>query len=238
MLRTLLNIRYKIILDHLVGQFELHPKAFCVAAGNLSSDKAVVNQMSTALQSRMAHLTLRVDKNEWVKWAIESGIDSRVIAFIQYRGDLLHSFDPNHTAETFACPRTWEFASRIIEDDASVGSNLMPLLVGTVSQSPAAELRTFCNIWEELPQLEDIAKAPDRAVVSSNSATAYATVGMLASAVDLSLIDPICKYVRRLGSEFQLVFVRMAFKYNRTLIQNPTFQQMLKEFRNDMKEDD
>lgn len=238
MLRTLLNIRYKIILDHLVGQFDLHPKALCVAAGNRSSDKAVVNQMSTALQSRMVHLTLTVSKDEWVKWAIENNIDTRVISFIEFRQDLLHSFDPNHQHDTFPCPRTWEFVSRIVEDDESIPVSLLPLLVGTVSSGPATEFRTFCDIWQELPRLEDIARSPETAIISKSAQTNYATVGMLASSVELTTIGSICKYVRRMPNEFQLVFVRMAFKYNRTLIQNATFQQMLKDFRQDLKEED
>lgn len=229
---------YKIILDHLVGQFDLHPNALCVAAGNLSSDKAVVNPMSTALQSRMSHLTLRVDKDEWVHWAIENNVDARVIAFIEYRDDLLHDFNPNHTSDTFPCPRTWKFMSDLVEDDESISSSLMPLLVGTVGGGAAGEFRTFTEIWRELPSLKDISVSPERTTLPKEGATCYATVGMLASSVDLTSIEPICKYVRRLGSEFQLVFVRMAFKYNRTLIQNPTFQQMLKDFRKDLKDEE
>lgn len=228
---------YKIILDHLVGQFDLHPKALCVAAGNLSSDKAVVNQMSTALQSRMLHLTLGVDKDEWVQWALNHGIDARVIAFIEFRKDLLHSFNPNHQDETFPCPRTWEFVARYIEDDEKIGVSLMPALAGMVSGGPASEFFTFCEIWQDLPSLESIARSPSQTPVSSDSATRYATVGMLASSVDLTNIEPIVTYVKRMSHEFQLVFVRMAFKFNRTLIQNATFQRMLQEFRQDMKED-
>lgn len=229
---------YKIILDHLVGQFDLHPNALCVAAGNLSTDKAVVNPMSTALQSRMSHLTLRVDKDEWVQWAIENGVDPRVIAFIEYRDDLLHDFNPNHNSDTFPCPRTWKFMSDLVEDDTTISTSLMPLLVGTVGGGAAGEFRTFTEIWQDLPSLKEIASAPKHTNVPREGATCYATVGMLASSVDLNNIQAVCEYVRRLGSEFQLVFVRMAFKYNRTLIQNPTFQQMLKDFRKDLKDEE
>jgi hypothetical protein len=229
---------YKIILDHLVGQFDLHPKALCVAAGNLSSDKAVVNQMSTALQSRMLHLTLGVDKDEWVQWALRSKIDARVIAFIEFRKDLLHNFNPNHQDETFPCPRTWEFVARYIEDDEKIGVNLMPALAGMVSAGAASEFFTFCEIWQDLPSLEDIARDPNGTAVSGDSATRYATVGMLASNVDLQTIEPIVKYTKRMSHEFQLVFVRMAFKFNRSLIQNATFQTMLKEFRQDMRDEE
>lgn len=229
---------YKIILDHLVGQFDLHPRALCVAAGNLSSDKAVVNQMSTALQSRMMHLTLGVDKDEWVQWALNSGVDARVIAFIEFRKDLLHSFNPSHQDETFACPRTWEFTSKLVEDFPSVPVSLMPALAGTISSGVASEFYTFCQIWQDLPSMEDIAKDPMGTGVSNDSATRYATVGMLASNVDLSNIEPIVKYTKRMSHEFQLIFVRMAFKFNRSLIQNATFQTMLKEFRQEMKEEE
>ena len=44
---------YKVILDRMVGLRKLHSHVAIVAAGNLASDNAIVEDMSTALQSRM-----------------------------------------------------------------------------------------------------------------------------------------------------------------------------------------
>lgn len=95
---------YKLILDRMVGQHKLHEKVAMVAAGNLLTDKAIVNRMGTAMQSRMIHLKLTVNPEKWVKWAESNNIDYRVTSFIQFRPELLHKFNPNHDDVTFPCP--------------------------------------------------------------------------------------------------------------------------------------
>ena len=69
---------YRLILDRQVGQYTLHPDCYIVGAGNLATDKAIVNRMSTALQSRMAHLELQLDHNSWYEWAEDNDIDHRI----------------------------------------------------------------------------------------------------------------------------------------------------------------
>ena len=43
---------YKLILDRMVGSHHLHKNVAIVGAGNLETDNAIVQPMSTALQSR------------------------------------------------------------------------------------------------------------------------------------------------------------------------------------------
>ena len=46
---------YKLVLDRMVGQYKLHPSVRIVCAGNLITDRAIVTELSTAMQSRMIH---------------------------------------------------------------------------------------------------------------------------------------------------------------------------------------
>lgn len=96
---------YKIILDRMVGNHKLHKNVAIVAAGNLETDNAIVQPMSTALQSRMAHLELVVDSKEWVDWASSNEIDYRITSYINFRPDALYTFSPDHTDKTYASPR-------------------------------------------------------------------------------------------------------------------------------------
>jgi hypothetical protein len=95
---------YKLVLDHEVGLNKLHPKVYKMAAGNLKSDGAIVNDLSTAMQSRMVHFGLSLDVDAWVDWATKAGIDFRVIAYINWKPEKLQAFDPNHSDRTFPCP--------------------------------------------------------------------------------------------------------------------------------------
>ena len=95
---------YRLILDREVGNHKLHPNVKMVAAGNLETDGAIVNTMSSALISRFAHLKVKLDKKEWLDWATSSGIDYRITSFIGFKKDLLYTFNPDAT-EPYASPR-------------------------------------------------------------------------------------------------------------------------------------
>ena len=96
---------YKVVLDRYVGQTKLHKNTAIVCIGNRATDNAIVNRLSTAMQSRLIHLELAVDTGIWLtKWAPLNGIDHRIMAYIDYRPDNLYNFDPNHNDKTFATP--------------------------------------------------------------------------------------------------------------------------------------
>ncbi len=44
---------YKLVLDRQIGMHNLHKRVAIVCAGNKATDKAIVNRLSTAMQSRM-----------------------------------------------------------------------------------------------------------------------------------------------------------------------------------------
>src|SRR6185312_1193369 len=103
---------YQLVLDRRLGEYALPDGWTVVAAGNNQSDRAVTNRMSTALASRFVHLEYAVHLDDWCKWAVEHDLPPELIAFIRFRPNLLHAFDPQSTERTFPCPRTWEFMRR------------------------------------------------------------------------------------------------------------------------------
>jgi len=213
---------YKLILDKQVGQYNLHPDVYIVAAGNLATDKAIVNRTSTAMQSRMVHLNLNVNKDEWLQWAVTSDIDHRVISFIEFRGDdLLHRFDPNHNDDTFPCPRTWQFLSDIVKDREDIDTHLdLIISEGTVGKGAAREFHSFIKIYSELPNIKDIMANPESIHISNESSIRYALSGYVASNITDSNVDTLYKFIERLPKEFQVLVWRKAIKTNPTLMQS------------------
>lgn len=96
---------YKLVLDRMVGTYHLHKNVAIVCAGNLESDNAIVQPMSTALQSRLVHMELVVDAKEWDDWASENGIDHRITSYMKFKPGNLYTFSPDHTDKTYASPR-------------------------------------------------------------------------------------------------------------------------------------
>ena len=212
---------YKIVLDKEVGQHRLHPKVAIMCAGNLDTDKAIVNRLSTAMQSRLIHLQLDVSHKDWMTWAHANKIDYRVISFLNYKKELLHAFDPTHSDKTFPCPRTWEFLSDIIKPFKHIDNTKAPLISGTIGEGPGMEFTVFCAIFDNLPKLADIIKNPLGTNLPDDPAVNYAITGMLSNNLTTSNAGPIMPFIDRMGVEFQIITLRGAIKNDPTLADIP-----------------
>lgn len=204
---------YQLILDRKLGEYTLPDNTAIVAAGNRQSDRAVSTRMSSALSSRFLHSDIDVDTDDWSTWAIGAGIAPEVIAFIRFRPELLNDFDPQkNTGHTFACPRTWEMASRIMAT-GPMGADEYDTLAGTIGEGAATEFCAFLRIFRDLPNPDAVLLTPDTAAIPSAPATLYALSGALARKASATNADRLFTYANRLPSEFSVLLATMAIKY-------------------------
>lgn len=213
---------YKIILDNMIGQQRLHKKVAIMGAGNLQSDKAIVNRMSTALQSRMVHFEMEIHNDHWSEWANQAGVDLRIQAFIKFKPDALHSFNPSHNDKTYACPRTWDFLSRIIKGWKEIKSTKLAVMSGTIGEGMAREFFGFCSIFESLPTIEEFIRAPESVVISQEPSIRYAISGLLAHHIDETNVDKLIVAVNRLPMEFQVITLVPVLKRIPKLVRDPS----------------
>ena len=215
---------YKIVLDRMVGQHKLHKNVAIVCAGNLETDNAIVQPMSTAMQSRLVHMELVVDAKEWVDWATSAGIDHRITDFVNFKPSCLYTFKPDHTDKTYACPRTWEFANRVLKTVDIQAPHFLKSLAGTISEGVAREFVAFSKIYNELPKIEQVISSPLITPVPTEPSVLFAMVGSLSDKTEITNFEPIMKYITRFPIEFQVVYVRSAIRRNKAVIAQPAFQ--------------
>ncbi|WP_199097289.1 hypothetical protein [Dyella sp. ASV21] len=222
---------YKLLLDRMVGQSNLHKKVLLACAGNLETDRAVVHGTSTAMQSRLVHIEMRCDHREWMQWASKQGIDSRIIGFLEFKPDYLHKFEPDHQDKTFACPRTWEFAHRLVKGESITNSDI-PLLAGTVSAGVAQEFVQFAQIYADLPKMSDILKDPKSAPVPQEPSTKFAMSTVVADHFTDKTADDLAIYIQRYPVEHRVVMLRMVHQRQPQLMRHKAvsgmFQELLK----------
>jgi len=213
---------FKLILDRMVGLHHLHKNCFIVAAGNLITDNAFVEEMPTALQSRLIHIETHADAEEWIDWALKNDIDHRIISYIEYKPDHLHAFKPTHNDRTFACPRTWEFASKLIKDEVSLSddNDLITLLSGTISVGIANEFKIFNKIYKELIKFEQILTDPEKIQVPTEPGILYALTGTISHNASASTMAPLIKFIERIPTEFQVITIRNIIKRDSTMLEN------------------
>lgn len=204
---------YKLILDREVYKHKLHPKCVIAAAGNLTTDRAIVNTQSTATTSRLTHYRMRIDHKVWVDWANSHDIDHRIISLIKFKPEILHKFDPSTNELTFPCPRTWEFASKVITNKKAIDSITKTRLAGTIGEGATVELATYADIYLNLPTIEEILKNPKSGwKVPKEPSERYAVTTMLAHNSTRDNIDKIVIAINRLPTEMQIVTFRDIYK--------------------------
>lgn len=202
---------YKLILDRQVGSFNLHEDCYIIACGNNITDKAVVHKMSTALQSRLVHFDLKVTVKDWVKWAMGAGIDYRITAYVQWQPAMLMNFSADHVDNTYACPRTWEFLSRLIaEDEVLTREEHQACVCGTIGSGAGIQFMSFCEVQKDLPRWEDIInpKVNDKLPVPAETSARYAVTTWIAAKASKEEIMNCIPYMERFNADLQVIWCR------------------------------
>ena len=218
---------YKILLDRMVGNHPLHKNVAIVCAGNLETDNAIVQPMSTALQSRLVHMELVVDAKEWSDWAASAGIDHRITSYINFKPGNLYTFQPDHTDNTYASPRTWEFADRVLKVMEMDSPHLLPMLAGTISEGVAREFLGFCKNFANLPTISEIVQSPDTITIPREPSILFALTGALSHNASMDNFDQLIKFIKRLPLEFQVVCLRETIRRNKEMLGHKAVQQWI-----------
>ena len=219
---------YKLILDREVYKHKLHPRCLIAAAGNLTTDRAIVNTQSTATTSRLTHYRMRVDHKVWVDWANAHEIDHRIISLIKFKPELLHRFDTSTNELTFPCPRTWEFASKVIINKDEINHITKTRLAGTIGEGAAVELATYSEIYQNLPTIEQILSNPKSGwKVPKEPSEQYAVTTMLAHNTTPDTIDKIIIAINRLPVDFQVITFKDIYKRSPKLNGHPVIKEWI-----------
>lgn len=140
---------YSVLLERRIGEHQLPPGSWVIAAGNRVEDRALVRSLSSALVNRVTILQIQVDTKEWLLWAREHGVRKDILAFITFMPDALARPVPQ-APTPFSTPRAWASLSRAIAL-AEKGGVLTPqaqraLAFGRLSAEDAA---VFCAVSEQ-----------------------------------------------------------------------------------------
>jgi len=228
---------YKLVLDRMTGLKRLHPNVVIVAAGNLSTDRAIVNPISTAMQSRLIHLTMELNFDEFMEdVALPQAWDSRIVAFLNYKKAMLHDFRPDHNDKTFCSPRTWEFMNKLIKGQEIFEIDAA-LYAGVITSGVAVDFIQFTKVYESLPKLKDIIAHPETADLPEDPPTRWAIVTHMIENVDDDNFDEMSRYLGRFTAEFRVLFFRGLMIQKPTLKKHQAFRKAMVELSRYLHDD-
>jgi len=193
---------FQLVRDRKCGEYQLPDGASLMACGNRDGDRGVTHRMPTPLASRFVHLEIKVDVPDWCAWAAGHGIAPEVLFYIQMRPEMLHEFDPQSREAAFACPRTWEFVSNVVNQRGSLDPAAeRALFRGAVGEAAAVEFSAFLKVWRELPHPKAVIDDPENAAVPENASALIALCGSLYRMADDVNLGSIVSYAMRLRRE-------------------------------------
>ncbi len=203
---------YKLILDRQVGQYNLHPLCFVVCAGNLDTDNAITNDLSTAMQSRLVHINMEVDFKTWLEdVAIKENYDPRIIAYLNdYSTDLMN-FNPEHTEQTFACPRSWSFVNELIKKVPELNKMHLALITGSLGESVGSKFFTYTNVFSDIPTFEEICLNKSLLDVPKELNKQWALISMCMVNVTKENIYDVIPFIEKFDTSFKVLFYRSVF---------------------------
>lgn len=220
---------YKLVLDRKVGLHNLHPNVCLTAAGNLETDRAITNTISTAMQSRLIHIEMEISFQEWLEdVALKYNYDSRVVAFLSYMPGKLLDFVPSHQNRTFCCPRTWEFMNKLVKGKEIADKDIKKF-AGTLTPGVAVEFVTFTKVFKNMPTIAQILSDPEQMFLPQDAPTRWAVITHLLEKVQSDTFAKVTKYVNRMPSEFRVLFFRGLLVRQPNLRSHPDFIRGLSE---------
>ena len=196
---------YQLTLDRQIGEYTLPHGWYVIAAGNRIEDRAVVYRMSTALANRFSHIDFEPNLEDWTDWAIGAKVDTNIIAFLNWRPELLFAFNPESNEKAFPTPRSWEFASNTIK--FSTKTLLAELLEGTVGKGTTAEFMAFLKVQTELPDLNTIFNGDN--TVPKRMDLKYALISALVTKAQPKQFERLFQYSKHLPVEFSVLMVML-----------------------------
>lgn len=230
---------YQLVLDRRLGDYELPDNVFILAAGNLESDRAVTNRMSSALADRFFHFVLQVDNDAWERWALGEADESfedesekplpapiesiplhvGVLSYNRWRPEKLHDFDPKSGDKSQPTPRGWQYLSdvlKVVEREGLDGQVERALIGAKIGNATGSEFSGFLKICRTLQEPADVIRDPENANISADPSTNWAMCGALAARANEKNIAQIKIYADRLGKhpnagpEYAMLLMRTA----------------------------
>jgi MoxR-like ATPase len=220
---------YQLTLDRRISEYILPDGWYVMAAGNRIEDRAVVYRMSTALANRFTHIDFEPNLEDWTEWALLHDINPNIIGFLQWKPNLLFSFNPESNEKAFPTPRSWEFASKI--SAVSTKGMLHELLDGTIGKGASAEYIAFLKIQESIPDIEPILAGKSN-YVPAKMDMKYALVSALASRAKKQQFENLLKYSKHLPVEYSVLLAMMMVAKDETAVAGcPSWEDWAKEHK-------
>jgi len=230
--QPVMAVGYQLVNDLRVGEFELMDNVRIIAAGNREQDKGIVNRMPMPLNNRFVHCEAIVDVDAFTEWGTSVGLPAVGMAFIQWRKQLLHNYDPKKSGKVVATPRSWEKAFRAYGNEKASDIHKEWAMAGAVGSGPTAEFMGFVKIWQRVRgMLKDIMQNPESAPLLEDQSEMYAVAVSLSGEMSKKTADAIYKYLTRMEPMYTVLAMTLACRRDREISETDAFMNFATKYK-------
>lgn len=221
----------QLLLARRINGHKLSDHVTFVAATNRRTDGANVTGILEPVKSRFTTI-IEIEPNihDWSNWAFKQpNFSSTLIAFLNYRHELLSAFKKSADLTNSPTPRTWSNLNAVeaMNLPAEIEAEAM---AGAVGEGAAVEYIGFRHMAQGLGNIDAILLDPDHAAIPTQLDQLYATCIGLAGKATPSNFASIARYAERLNGaqhgEFAVLMIRDAQRKNPGVLHTNAFVQL------------
>jgi len=220
---------YQLVNDRRIGEHVLMDNVRVVAAGNLATDKGVVNRMPVPLLNRFVQVRAVVSVDDFCDYHIAKGdLPPIAIAFYKFQKDLLHTYNPKSADTVFSTPRTAAKAWRAWMTDAPMWMR-EAVMAGCVGEGVMQQIKGFIRIWDTLKDYIPKIKIDPVGVSLPSDQTEeglglrYALAVKLSGDMDKQSVTWIHPFLKRLNPDITIMAWTLAVRRDTSIIQTPEY---------------
>jgi hypothetical protein len=231
--REVFGVAYQIVNERRIGEFPLKDNVRILCMGNREIDRGIVNRMPMPLNNRMTWFELSVSVDNWCVEMERRGVDPMIIAFIQWKKEMLHTFDPDVPRKVVATPRTWWKASKYWMSDLPERFKTAAIM-GAIGRGPATEFQAFVAVYKSITPVSEIIKNPLGVRIPEpheDNGALYATSVAVARAMTKQNAGPLHKYLKRLAPEYTVTAWTLAAKRDKSLWETAEYLDMARVYQ-------
>jgi len=198
-----------------VGSHKISDHVTFVVCTNDKTHHAGGSGVIETVKSRMTSIVhLMPDLEDWVSWAIETGIRPEIIGFVRLRGlKVLSNFTPTMDLTNSPSPRGNKSVSDILNLELDDKHLEMTMIQGACGRGYAIEFDGFNRLFASLSDPRKILTDPDSVDVPENQSDVIsAYVAAISNMAKPQHMQNIVKFARRLPIEFQVKLLQYDVK--------------------------
>lgn len=155
--RSVRTAAYQLLNERKLGEYTLPKGWIIVCLGNGPEDGGDFNGMEGNFLNRCSVYSVVPSVDAWCEWAVSKGVNPLVIAYIRFKMEDFHTFNPDNDIELFASPRSWKAVSDILNKNADTNDYITQLrIMSNVGNHVGQTFLAFCKFKDQSISVDDI----------------------------------------------------------------------------------